>query len=551
MKRTFSLILIALLLLLPVLSTHAEDPERIFADEGTLTAEEIDSLNARAEEIFRQRGVSVGFFFYADEADLIAFAEQFLAERITDPNAIVLGVNADYYHFVKRGDVANAAFPDSVCDNTLWEAFRTVKNDNAGKVLAYLNAADSILESYLANVPAEPDPLDVPSYIARTDGGKPTLVDREELVSATDAAMLSSRLREIGSKYRCDVVIVTVPSLGSKSSEEYADDFFDYNGYGYGATPDANGVTVNGDGILLLISMEDRDFAISTSGYGITAFTDYGIQEYLEPAFLPYLSNNNFTRGFNAFAEACDRLLSMARDENMPYDCKHIYVDEGAMTQTEIYNATDLIERTYISQNVALYVLQNASVTDLDAALSKFLSERVSEPDAMLLGIGANGHRLLVKGSYAKEKLSDKDLASIEEAFVPYLNANDLNGAVNAYIERSDEILSKRPLNLVTLVASFIASGILGMIPVSSMKRQLTSVSKQTAASTYMEPNSFAMTQNSDVLLGKNVSRSVHVVQSSSSGGGRGGGGGGSFHGGSSTHTSSSGGSHGGHSGKF
>ena len=83
------------------------------------------------------------------------------------------------------------------------------------------------------------------------------------------------------------------------------------------------------------------------------------------------------------------------------------------------------------------------------------------------------------------------------------------------------------------------------------MKRQLISVNKKTSAETYMEPSSFTVTQNSDVLLGKNISRSVHVVRTESSGGGRSGGGGSSFHGGSSTHTSSSGGTHGGHSGKF
>ena len=81
------------------------------------------------------------------------------------------------------------------------------------------------------------------------------------------------------------------------------------------------------------------------------------------------------------------------------------------------------------------------------------------------------------------------------------------------------------------------------------MKRQMTSVTKQTSADRYLAPQSFTLTQNSDVLLGTNVSRSVHVVQTASSGGRSGSGGG--FHGGSSTHTSSSGGTHGGHSGKF
>lgn len=50
-----------------------------------------------------------------------------------------------------------------------------------------------------------------------------------------------------------------------------ADDFYDYNGYGYGE---------EGDGIIFLISMEERKWQISTCGFGITAFTDAG-QEYM------------------------------------------------------------------------------------------------------------------------------------------------------------------------------------------------------------------------------------------------------------------------------
>lgn len=93
------------------------------------------------------------------------------------------------------------------------------------------------------------------------------LVDAAGLLSADDAAELLKKLDEISERQACDVVIVTVNSLEGKTPTAYADDFFDYTGYGYGE---------NDDGILFLISMEERDWAISTYAFGVVAFTDAG-----------------------------------------------------------------------------------------------------------------------------------------------------------------------------------------------------------------------------------------------------------------------------------
>ena len=89
----------------------------------------------------------------------------------------------------------------------------------------------------------------------------------------------------------------------------YADDFYDYNGYGYGE---------NRDGILLLISMENRDYWISTYGYGMTAFTDAGLA-YIQDQFLSDLSDGNYFESFTTFAELCDSFITQARTEK-PYD---------------------------------------------------------------------------------------------------------------------------------------------------------------------------------------------------------------------------------------
>ncbi len=131
----------------------------------------------------------------------------------------------------------------------------------------------------------------------------PLLVDEANLLTAIEEEKLLELLEDVSQRGQCDVVIVTVDSMGDKNSQEYADDYFDYNGYGYGSTY---------DGIILLISMEYRDWAISTCGFGITAFTDWGL-DYLEDAFLGNLSQGDYEEAFTVFAQTCDQIITQAR----------------------------------------------------------------------------------------------------------------------------------------------------------------------------------------------------------------------------------------------
>ena len=99
----------------------------------------------------------------------------------------------------------------------------------------------------------------------------PRLVDDADYLTDSEEAALLSRLDEISTRHGLDVVIVTIPALLGEDITAAADDFYDENGY----LP---------DGILLMISDYDREWAISTTGYGITAFTDIG-QEYMTEGF--------------------------------------------------------------------------------------------------------------------------------------------------------------------------------------------------------------------------------------------------------------------------
>ena len=140
-----------------------------------------------------------------------------------------------------------------------------------------------------------------PVFAAKDTG--PRLTDQADLLTDAEEAQLLELLNEISIRQQADIVVATRKSLQGKSAMEYADDLYDQKGYGFGDDK---------DGILFLISMEERDWYITTSGFGITAVTDAGLR-YMSEQFLKDLKKGEYAAAFTIFARLCDDYLTQAR----------------------------------------------------------------------------------------------------------------------------------------------------------------------------------------------------------------------------------------------
>ena len=140
--------------------------------------------------------------------------------------------------------------------------------------------------------------------------------DGAQLLTEDEDNELEASLEELSVRQRFDVVIATIDSLESvdyTGMEAYADDLYDSCQFGYGA---------NRDGVLLLISKGDRKWHISTCGYGITAFTDAGIQ-YLGQQMTPDMADGDYAAAFRTFIRWTDAYVTAAR-EGHPYDVNNM-----------------------------------------------------------------------------------------------------------------------------------------------------------------------------------------------------------------------------------
>ena len=145
--------------------------------------------------------------------------------------------------------------------------------------------------------------------------GRSRLYDDAELLNKGETSALKAKLDAISDELKFDIVIVTVDELpaGYYKVRNFADDIYDRNGYRI-------------DGCLLLICMEERDWYISTSGYGITAFTDAGIKHIGDEIKEAGLSDGDYAAAFDRFSELCREFVLQARSGE-PYDNHNLPVD--------------------------------------------------------------------------------------------------------------------------------------------------------------------------------------------------------------------------------
>lgn len=121
---------------------------------------------------------------------------------------------------------------------------------------------------------------------------KALVFDDAMLFSQEEIISLENEANSLSKYYNMDIVIVTTDDAMAKTTMEYADDFFDYNGFGVGD---------NYDGILFLIDMDNSEAYISASGIGIKHLTDERIEKILDDVFDNGLSEGDYygaTLGF-------------------------------------------------------------------------------------------------------------------------------------------------------------------------------------------------------------------------------------------------------------
>lgn len=143
------------------------------------------------------------------------------------------------------------------------------------------------------------------------------IYDFAELLTEEEEKQLYDKVKEFIANTNLDLAIVTINTNVKDSTQEYADDFYDYNDFSI-------------DGLAFVIDMQNRIFYISTAGKAMLYYDDYRI-EYILSALDQEMYNHEY---FNA----CNTLISQLTEyyNNGFSDNADKYVVIG----TQIYRKT-------------------------------------------------------------------------------------------------------------------------------------------------------------------------------------------------------------------
>jgi len=443
------------------------------------------------------------------------------------------------------------------------------------------------------------------TYPAGIDESLPRVVDGARLLMSVPAEALDARARELSEQYKMDLVIVTRRGLGGKTPMEYADDFFDYEGYGW--REEATDDIKTGSGMLLLVEMNERDIHISTKGLGMTVFHDSRVNRIIE-AITPELGSGQYRAAFSRFLDEAEKYLEAYYAGNAPSTVPYVgkypagideelpRVADGAMLldDEEAFTLENHLREVIGRFDMDLVVVTAQGLdgkTPIDYAddffdyggygWREYSTDDIKTGDGMLLLIDMAERDIWIstKGR-AMSVFPDSEIDALIEAITPelgdglffeafmrfcddaeihlasYSENHGYDDDYNYYYNSGDSYGSyfyfSWPLFIiVALIGLVIAFAVVG-----SMKKKHNTIRTAAAAQSYQQ--NFNLTERQDIFLYSNTTRvKIPDPPTYNSGGGGGhisssgsshGGGGGSFGGG---HSSSSGSSHGGGGGKF
>lgn len=125
------------------------------------------------------------------------------------------------------------------------------------------------------------------------------IYDEADLLSSTEEAQLAEKLSDIRETSDVQVVIMTIPSTDD-DMDTFVEAVFDRMDMGCGE---------NRDGVLLLVSMDPREYRILSNGFAGDAIESYEI-EAIGEAIVSDLSDGNYASAFGTFADRCEYYLN-------------------------------------------------------------------------------------------------------------------------------------------------------------------------------------------------------------------------------------------------
>jgi len=357
-KKIFAILIAVILCLSMALSASAYTSQYIYDPENNLSDSERYELNNYAAGIESKSGYALIFCIISDNGGMSneGYAEEAYYSYTDSKNAVVFVHNEteEVYNYYIAGD-EKGIFSEAVID-AMKTAYDTNKSYYGG-IMGFYAAAENALEAPAYNtapiggnaVTNASDP-DITEF-EKVERTLPLVVDQANIIPDDIENALIERCDTIAEEYKMEVAIVTVSDLGGLTAQAYADDFYDFNGYGYGK---------NDDGILFVYKPgkeDEREYAFTTHGKGISVFFD-GILEGMLEDMKNALIGENYESAFNVYLDRAEEQLK----PGVSIICLFVLALVGAVVGLIITGSMTAKNKTVVAQNQAKVYTRQGSM---------------------------------------------------------------------------------------------------------------------------------------------------------------------------------------------
>ena len=165
--------------------------------------------------------------------------------------------------------------------------------------------------------PRTEDDLRINSWITVTEDNKDNILntpsvneeekiyDFADLYTDEEEKNLYTAVYDYTQRRNLDLVIVTIND-NFESTQEYADDFYDYNNFGFGSER---------DGLLFLVDMENRYVYISATGGAMSLYPDVECNMITEQVYT-YFSDQHYYDGTYQMIKTLDTYYELSYNDN-------------------------------------------------------------------------------------------------------------------------------------------------------------------------------------------------------------------------------------------
>ncbi len=164
----------------------------------------------------------------------------------------------------------------------------------------------------------------------------PYVLDNAGILSDDQRSALESKAAELTEKHGCSLYIITLQDHTQYNPDVYeaAKGIFSYYDLGYGS---------GRDGVILLLSMNERDYALAGHGQLGETICGYESSWLIEDEFLDNFRNNDWYGGFSDYLSACDTQLTKLENGEDVTEGADIITGPGGQEYHE-YNAPQASE---------------------------------------------------------------------------------------------------------------------------------------------------------------------------------------------------------------